>query len=168
MLRDQAPAGQADAAPGAGSRRACQVGHVLAVSGKEYVWLGWRQRQVKTVLAAWPEEGWTRHSAGDGVKGPRWDDWRWLPRAEPVDPTWRRWRLVRRSISEPAELRTYVVLAPQATTVEEVVRVAGARWTRESSFEAAKGEVGLDDDEVRRWTGWYRHLTLARWGATHS
>jgi SRSO17 transposase len=30
-----------------------------------------------------------------------------------------------------------------------VVRVAGSRWTIESSFEAAKGEVGLDDYEVR-------------------
>ena len=25
----------------------------------------------------------------------------------------------------------------------------------------AKGEVGLDHDEVRRWPGWYRHITLA-------
>ena len=24
-----------------------------------------------------------------------------------------------------------------------------------------KQEVGLDEYEVRRWTGWYRHITLA-------
>jgi hypothetical protein len=30
--------------------------YVLAVSGKEYVWLGGRQRQVKTILAALPED----------------------------------------------------------------------------------------------------------------
>jgi SRSO17 transposase len=47
--------------------------------------------------------------------------------------------------------------------MEEGVRVAGARWTSESSFEAAKGEVGLDDYEVRNWTGWSRHITLAMW-----
>ena len=29
--------------------------------------------------------------------------------------------------------------------------------------EAAKGEVGLDHYEVRSWTGWYRHITLAMW-----
>jgi SRSO17 transposase len=137
--------------------------YVLAVSGKEYVWLSWRQRQVKTVLAALPEEGWTRLSAGDGAKGPRWYDWCWLPLADPVDPTWHRWLLVRRSLSEPAERRAYVVFAPQATTLAEVVRVAGARWTIESSFEAAKGEVGLDHYEVRSWTGWYRHITLVMW-----
>jgi SRSO17 transposase len=56
-----------------------------------------------------------------------------------------------------------VVFAPQATSLEEVVRVAGSRWTMERSFEAAKGEVGLDDYEVRSWTGWYRHVTLAMW-----
>jgi hypothetical protein len=39
--------------------------------------------------------------------------------------------------------------------------VAGRRWTVESGFEAAQGEVGLDQDEVRRWSAWYRHITLA-------
>ena len=56
-----------------------------------------------------------------------------------------------------------MVFAPQATALEEVGRVAGSRWTIESGFEAAKGEVGLDDDEVRSWTGWYRHSTLVMW-----
>jgi SRSO17 transposase len=137
--------------------------YVLAVSGKEYVWLDWQQRQVKTLLATLPEDGWTRLSAGDGAKGPRWYDWRWLPLAEPPEPGWRRWLLVRRSLSEPADLASYVVFVPQPTTLEEVVRVAGSRWTIESSFEAAKGEVGLDHYEVRSWTAWYRHMTLAMW-----
>jgi SRSO17 transposase len=137
--------------------------YVLAVSGQEYVWLGGRQRQVKTILAALPEDGWTRLSAGDGTKGPRWYDWRWLPLADPVDPQWRRWLLVRRSVSDPTDLTAYVVFAPQETTLEAVVRVAGTRGTIECCFEAAKGEVGLDDYEVRSWTGWYRHITLAMW-----
>jgi SRSO17 transposase len=137
--------------------------YVLAVSGKEYVWLGPQPRQVKTLLASLPAEGWTRLSAGDGAKGPRWYDWRWVSLADPVDPTWRRWLLVRRSLSAPMELTAYMVFAPQATTLEAVVWVAGSRWTVESSFEAAKGEVGLDHYEVRSWTGWYRHITLAMW-----
>jgi SRSO17 transposase len=137
--------------------------YVVAVSGQEYVWLDWRQRQVKTILAALPEEGWTRLSAGVGSKGPRWYDWRWLPLADPVDPAWRRWLLVRRSLSTPTELTAYVVFAAQATTLAEVVRVAGTRWTIESGFEAAKSEVGLDHYEVRSWTGWYRHITLVMW-----
>lgn len=137
--------------------------YVLAGSGKEYVWLDWHQRQVKTGLAALPEDGWSRLSAGDGTKGPRWYDWRWLPLAEPLEPGWCRWLLVRRSISDSRELQAYVVFAPQATALAEVVRVAGTRWPIESCFEAAKSEVGLDHYEVRGWTGWYRHITLAMW-----
>src|SRR5262245_36641601 len=137
--------------------------YVLAVSGKEYVWLGWQQRQVKTVLAALPAEGWTRLSAGAGTKGLRGYEWRWLPLAAPMLPAWRRWLLVRRSVSDPTDLTAYVVFAPRDSALEAVVRVAGSRWTVESCFEAAKGEVGLDQYEVRSWTGWYRPITLARW-----
>jgi hypothetical protein len=31
----------------------------------------------------------------------------------------------------------------------------------EEGFQQAKGEVGLDHYEVRKWPGWYRHITLA-------
>ena len=137
--------------------------YVLAVSGKEYVWRGWQQRQVKTILARLPAEGWQRHSAGAGAKGPRWYDWCWLPLAAPMQPAWRRWLLVRRSLSDPTALTAFVVFAPLATTLAEAVQVAGTRWTIESSVEAAKGDVGLDHYEVRSWTGWYRHITLAMW-----
>jgi hypothetical protein len=41
------------------------------------------------------------------------------------------------------------------------VRVAGQRWRIESCFEEAKGETGLDEYEVRSWTGWHRHITLS-------
>jgi SRSO17 transposase len=136
---------------------------VLAVSGQESVGLGGPPRRVTTILAGLPEEGWTRLSAGDGTKGPRWDDWHGLPLADPVDPAWRRWLLVRRSLSTPTELTAYVVFAAQATTREEGVRVAGTRWTMERGCEAAKSEGGLDQYEVRSWTGWSRHITRALW-----
>jgi SRSO17 transposase len=118
--------------------------YVLAVSGKEYGWQGWQQRQGKTVLAALPADGWTRLSAGMGTKGPRWYEWCWLPLAHPRLPVWRRWLLVRRSVSDPTDLTAYVVFAPHASALEAVVRGAGSRWTVESCFEAAQGEVGLD------------------------
>jgi SRSO17 transposase len=137
--------------------------HVMAVSGKEYVWRAGQQHLVKTLLATLEAEGWCRLSAGDGAKGPRWYDWRWLPLATPLQPAWRRWLLVRRSLSDPTELTAYVVFAPHGTVLATVVQVAGSRWTVERCFEEAKGEVGLDQYEVRSWTGWYRHITLAMW-----
>jgi len=137
--------------------------YMLAVSGQAYVWVDGQQRPVKRLLAALPEEGWTRLGAGDGATGPRWYDWRWRPLAAPLEPGWHRWLLVRRRLSTPMELTASIVFARQETTWAEVVRVAGTRWTIESSVEAATGEVGLDHDEVRSWTGWYRHMTLAMW-----
>lgn len=56
---------------------------------------------------------------------------------------------------------TLVVFAPAGTSLEGLVRVAGRRWTIETALEAAKQEAGLDEYEVRSWSGWYRHVTLS-------
>ena len=34
-------------------------------------------------------------------------------------------------------------------------------WQIEERFQTGKGLVGLDHYEVRKWPGWYRHITLA-------
>ena len=39
-------------------------------------------------------------------------------------------------------------------------KIAGRRWSIEEGFAQVKGEVGLDHYEVRRWTAWFRHITL--------
>ena len=41
------------------------------------------------------------------------------------------------------------------------MNVAGRRWTVEENFQAGKGLAGLDEHQVRRWTSWYRWVTLA-------
>src|SRR5207244_63382 len=61
---------------------------------------------------------------------------------------------------KPAALAYVLVFAPLGTTLAEMVQVIGTRWTVEQCFEEAKGEVGLDEYEVRSWQGWYRHITL--------
>jgi SRSO17 transposase len=139
--------------------------YVLAVSGKEHVWLNQVQQQVKTILAELPIEGWERHSAGAGSKGPRVYEWRRLELSAPAQQGWKHFLLVRRSISDPNEMTGYSVFARADTTLSELVQVAGKRWTVEESIECAKGEVGLDQYEVRSWTGWYRHITLAMWAS---
>ncbi|MFH8590154.1 hypothetical protein ACH4GP_38275, partial [Streptomyces celluloflavus] len=44
---------------------------------------------------------------------------------------------------------------------DQLIAVAGARWAIEACFQSAKGECGLDHYQVRRYQGWYRHITLA-------
>lgn len=147
---------------------------VLAVTSNEPLWCdigrGIRQERVAAMVSSVAANEWQRLSAGDGAKGPRLYDWArvalerltWLGEDE---PRWEHWLLVRRSIEQenekPEELAYYVVFCPIGTALEELVQVAGRRWTIEESFEITKGEVGLDEYEVRRWSGWYRHITLA-------
>ncbi|MFE4357650.1 hypothetical protein [Kitasatospora sp. NPDC056800] len=50
---------------------------------------------------------------------------------------------------------------PLEATVTDLVRVAGCRWKIEEVFQSARNECGLDQYEVRRYVGWYRHITLA-------
>ena len=71
-----------------------------------------------------------------------------------------RWLLVRRTLRDPTDLAYFRAYGPAATPPEELVRIAGRRWSIEEGFAQAKGEVGLDHYEVRRWTAWYRHITL--------
>ena len=68
--------------------------------------------------------------------------------------------LTRRSVAKPEELAYYVCYGPAGTDLEELVRVAGTRWAIEECFEEAKGLVGLEQYEVRKWEGWYRHIAL--------
>ena len=139
--------------------------YVLAVRGNERVGMRGLGRvwpvAVTEVAAGIPVAAWKRLSAGDGAKGPRVYDWARVALAEPTPAGWERWLLVRRSSADPAKLAFYRVFAPGDTSLPQTVGVAGRRWTIEESIEAAKGEVGLDQYEVRRWTGWYRHITLA-------
>jgi SRSO17 transposase len=137
--------------------------YVLAVSSQETVWINHEQRSIKSILAELPSEGWERISAGQGSKGPRIYDWRHLELSNPPQQGSQRWLLFRRSISDPSEVSAYIVFARAGTTLAEQVRVAGMRWTVEESIQCAKGEVGLDHYEVRSWSGWYRHITLAMW-----
>jgi SRSO17 transposase len=87
-------------------------------------------------------------------------DWTWVPIRPWKAPGKGYWLLVRRSISKPDELAYYVCFGESGTTLEELVRVAGTRWAIEESFEEAKGQIGLDQYQVRRWAGRYRCITL--------
>jgi SRSO17 transposase len=123
------------------------------------------QPRADRIAAHIPADEWQRLSAGAGTKGPRSSDWARVRLARlqltAEERRWEHWLLVRRSRHDPTDLAFYVVFAPAGTSLRTLARVAGQRWRIEQSFELAKGEVGLDHYEVRRWDGWYRHMTLA-------
>ena len=146
------------------------IPQVLAIKSNEKLW-AWTDKgplQVRADRLASPvdESDWNRCSAGDGAKGPRVYDWALVEIRPLREPDQGYWLLARRSVAQPEELAYYVCYGPAGTSLEELVRVAGTRWAIEECFEEAKGPVGLDQYEVRRWDGWYRQITpLSQHGA---
>jgi SRSO17 transposase len=60
----------------------------------------------------------------------------------------------------------YLGYGPADTRDDVLIRVAGTRPAVEEYFQAAKGQVGLDEYQVRHYDAWYRRITLAMW--THA
>jgi len=142
-----------------------QFRHFLESRHKAYV-LGvtsnytLRPYTASTLADQLPKKAWRRRSAGAGSKGPRRYDWA-LHQIYLDDRGWGHWLLVRRHLRAPHQRAYYRVYAPARTTLEQMVAVAGKRWAVEACFETAKSQCGLDEYEVRSWTGWHRHVTLA-------
>lgn len=145
--------------------RKLRLGYVLAVSRDHLVPIdgGKTRCRADRLTEGLPATAWTRRSAGDGSKGPRFYDWAWLADvgadADPDDDG-RHSLLIRRN-NTTGELAFYRCWTPRPATLAQLVRVAGVRWVVEESFQAGKGQVGLDQHQVRRWTSWHRFTTLA-------
>jgi SRSO17 transposase len=135
--------------------------YVLAVACSHPLWHAGMPERADRLIAALPPEAWTLLSAGAGSQGERLYDWACVRLPDESPPGTGHWLLARRSLSDLTALAYYRVFGPADTPVAEMVRVAGMRWAIEVSFEDAKGAVGLDHYEVRKWTAWYRHVTLA-------
>jgi SRSO17 transposase len=135
--------------------------YVMSVSGKEYVWQGFKQISIKKLLANLPSDGWFEASCGNGSKGERVYDWTTVAINPGTIPGFKRCVLVRRSKSSPDKLRAYICFAPENTPEQKLLEIAGIRWTVETCFKEAKSEVGLDQYEVRSYDGWHKHITFA-------
>ncbi|MBT2467730.1 IS701 family transposase [Streptomyces sp. ISL-66] len=134
------------------------VGYVLAVACTTRVRINQDRTgvQADAVAAYLPRDAWHRQSAGAGAKGPRYYDWAWIQTGADKN----RCLLIRRKPTT-GELAFYLCWSPGAVALSSLVRVAGTRWCIEECFQAAKGQVGLDHYQVRHWTSWHRHITLA-------
>jgi len=135
-----------------------KVGYVLAVAKSCPVNAGAGACRADHLAARLPRSAWQLYSAGEGAKGHRCYDWALTS----IEPRRRghRWLLIRRH-RRTGELAFYRCYAPQHVPLATLVKIAGRRWTVEEDFQAGKGLAGLDEHQVRRWTSWYRWVTLA-------
>jgi SRSO17 transposase len=140
--------------------------YVLGVARSHPLWVALEaadapaQRRAEEIVAEAPVEAWEKVKVGDGSKGPRLYEWARGRLAYETAPGWAQWLLVRRSVEDPEDLAYYRAYGPEGTPLTELARVAGVRWSIEEGFERAKGEVGLDEYEVRHWEAWHRHISL--------
>jgi SRSO17 transposase len=114
---------------------------------------------------------WERRSAGEGSKGTRLYDWAMHAvsvKGQTPAPGYGHTLLIRRSKDmrkrkgQPAshDIEYFLVHAPVATTMAGMVRAAGLRWKIEDDNKTGKDQLGMDQYQVRKWTPWYRHVTM--------
>ncbi|MFC4063286.1 IS701 family transposase [Planomonospora corallina] len=107
---------------------------------------------------------WERRSCGAGTKGLRVYDWTAVSAAvagQAPAPGHAHTLLIRRSVSVPTEVEFFLAHAPAHVPVPELIDAAGMRWKIEENNEHGKDLLGLTSYQVRKWTPWHRHVTIA-------
>jgi SRSO17 transposase len=139
----------------------CGRRYVLGVPSDQYARTGPGRAAVAALVADLPAGSWRRIEVGDGGEGPRRAEWARLPTDDARRPGWRAWAVARRDPEEPGAVAHFLAAAPAGTTLPALAKAAARRRAAAGGLEAARREVGLADYEVRSWTGWHRHITLA-------
>ncbi len=152
------------------------LSYVVAISCQTQLYYqGLRTQGLRTRVdehaAAFGKRMWKRLSCGAGTKGEKIYDWALVSWPAPVEDgsvarSFTKSLLVRRSLKDPSlkdptDKAYYYTHARTGTSLKTLVEIAGMRWAIEECFEQAKQLTGLDEYEVRSWTGWYRHVTLS-------
>jgi SRSO17 transposase len=125
-------------------------------------------QRVDKWTAAIDGEAWTEIDVRDGEKGPLVVE---MVKRRVVARTPRRQEghqevlvVIRsrdREDQSVANVDYYLSNAAREVPLEEFGRVAKAEHRIEECIQRSKSEAGLDQYEVRNWTGWYHHQTLS-------
>lgn len=118
-------------------------------------------KRVDEIAAVVPGKEWKAYLIKEGSKGPLVAEFAFRRVVEVRDelPGREVWLVLRRSLGEEPELKTYLSIAPADTPRTELVRIAGMRWPVETALENGKDDLGMGDYMVRSWIGWHHHMT---------
>ena len=150
--------------------------------------LGYATQSVRAWRKSLGSDGWTRLTVRDGEKGPVGIEIvkrRVQTRLERKRTGPQEWLVVtRRPLSDDSLLeeksspdatdqdacycyRYYLTptggseVALKEPSLSELARVIKAGLCIEASFKRGKGEVGMDEYQVRTWQGWHHHMALS-------
>jgi SRSO17 transposase len=152
-------------AEGIGAVEATGLAYVAGVSSGFSVESGDRSTEASSLVAGVPADSWLRRSSVDRWRREREDDWAAVRTDAPGPPGFARWLLIRRAVANRYDLGYFACRGPAATTTYDLVRVARTPREGDGLVLSARCHFGLDDYEVRRWTGWHRHVTLSLFAA---
>jgi SRSO17 transposase len=113
-------------------------------------------------VASDPTLHWQEYQIQEGAKGPLIAEFAFVRVVAVRDglPGPDQWLVLRRSLGERGQLKTYLSNAPSSTPHTTLVQKSGRRWPLELAILECKSEVGMDQYEVRGWKGWHHHMTM--------
>lgn len=120
-------------------------------------------RPAQAFFAALPPDGWTRVAWREGTKGAlvkeaaRVRVFRSGWRGEPIPTSG--WLIAERSLRRD-EIKYAFAHGLDDLGLEDLIELLHVRWVVERFYQDAKGELGLDQYEGRRWQGFHRHVAL--------
>jgi SRSO17 transposase len=115
---------------------------------------------VKTLAKSINDYFWYRRTVSEGTKGPI--EYEFTKRRIVLSnhglPQKTVWLLIRRTLGKEPEYSFYTSNAPLSTRLNTFIWLSGLRWSIEQCFEETKTELGMDQYEVRKFTGWNHHI----------
>lgn len=115
---------------------------------------------VKTLAKSINDFFWYRRTVSEGTKGPIEYEFtkRRIVLSHQGLPQKTVWLFIRRTLDKDPKFSFYISNAPLSTRLGTFVWLSGLRWSIEQCFEETKTELGMDQYEVRKFTGWHHHM----------
>jgi SRSO17 transposase len=103
---------------------------------------------------------WYRRKVSEGTKGPIEYEFtkRRVILSQKGLPQKTVWLIIRRTLGGNPTYSYFISNAPENTKLKTFVWLSGLRWAIEQCFEETKSELGMDQYEVRKYTGWNHHI----------
>jgi len=103
---------------------------------------------------------WYRRKVSEGTKGPIEYEFtrKRVVLSKAGLPQKTVWLIIKRTLGDNPTYYYYISNAPESTKLKTFVWLSGLRWAIEQCFEETKSELGMDQYEVRKYTGWNHHI----------
>lgn len=105
---------------------------------------------------------WYQRKVSEGTKGPIFYEFtrKRIILSKNGLPVKNVWLIIRRSMGSNPDYQFYISNAPDNTPIKIFVWLSSMRWAIEQCFEETKTEMGMDQYEVRKFTGWGHHMLI--------